>query len=1194
MRGEGPEIRSAIDGAKAIGHDERRSGDDKFAQFHHYEGRAATLSDTTFGTEADTPCVGGAENDSSSGLGRAGAKKWEDGSERGGVRMRDVLTWLNGKLDVFSPRLCKTKPTGRIFPLPTSSLHLGQVFVDDPHNLVLTLRTVCVSLNSLNGEGTFYEDCPPTEFQKEILRSLMEDCKRLFESPETTPPVGWGDFFRCRGVDYRGEEILTAQSMQWENVRGALPEEVGGVNLEDVVELGSRHYVLNFENYLLPTEQQVYSRPPRVMVPPEQWETFCQKMMEKGVFGKVHEEDLHMVEGKPILNGLFGVSKQEFDGPWESMRVIMNLVPVNLICRGMDGDVSTLPSWAGMTPLSLMPEEDLVISSEDVRCFFYIFKIPQSWHRYMAFNRELPPSLCGPKPGRWFPCSIVLPMGFKNSVALAQHVHRCIVGRALRRVPFKAEAELRKDRTFTTSNPCFRIYLDNFDELCKTSKKVADAIQGKVSPLVTGLREEYLELGVPRHPKKGVASQRKAEVQGAVVDGQAGLAYPKPEKLLKYSQLGLHLLNSHRCTQKQVQVVGGGFVYFCMFRRPLLGCLNALWQFITSLEGYPPFVQLPIPEPVKEEIGRFIGLLPLAYMDFRGQVSKHVSASDASEMGGGVTVSTGVTPVGCVAATCPVRGDLVEPWDVVGVLTVGLFDGIGALRVAADALGWSVHGHVSVEVSASAQRVVESRFPSTVAVSDVQAVDLEMVKGWAQRFSQVGVVLLGAGPPCQGVSGLNASKKGALRDARSSLFVHVARIRELLRQCFPWAQIRSLMESVASMSAEDEQVMTESFGEAPWSIDSVHLSLARRPRLYWVDWELPGGDGVAWSWNDQGRAEVVLTANVDAKTYLRPGWTKCSEEKFPTFTTSRPRTQPGYKPAGVKQCTPNELNRWKEDSYRFPPYQYRDHFAVQNKAGTKRILDISEREVIMGFPCDYTSQCLPKSQQIGQAYNDERLTLVGNSWSVPVVAWRMSQLGQVLGLNEPMAVEEVVQRTAPGCSRDFLTYLQRPAMRKTQGPTPRAGCEEVLVKKLLTMGSLKGEDLMLQTSSDEPVKYQRLRASIPARLWKWKTVASWRWVGRKEHINVLELRAVLTSLRWRVERQRRLRTKFIHLVDSLVCLHALSRGRSSSKKLKRTLLRTNALLLVSKTQALWAYVHTKQNPADAPSRHPRKRKWGHA
>ena len=100
-----------------------------------------------------------------------------------------------------------------------------------------------------------------------------------------------------------------------------------------------------------------------------------------------------------------------------------------------------------------------------------------------------------------------------------------------------------------------------------------------------------------------------------------------------------------RCAQKQVQVVGGGFVYFCMFRRPLLGSLNALWQFITSFEGSPPFIKLAIPHSVKEEIARFIGFLPLAYMDFRSQVSRHVTASDASEYGGGVTVSTGVTPM---------------------------------------------------------------------------------------------------------------------------------------------------------------------------------------------------------------------------------------------------------------------------------------------------------------------------------------------------------------------------------------------------------------------------------------------------------------------------------------------------------------------------------------------------------------------
>ena len=83
-------------------------------------------------------------------------------------------------------------------------------------------------------------------------------------------------------------------------------------------------------------------------------------------------------------------------------------------------------------------------------------------------------------------------------------------------------------------------------------------------------------LNVPRHPKKGVSSQSVAEVQGAIVDGQLGIAYPKPDKVLKYAQLAMVLLNEGVATQKQMQVVGGGLVYLAMFRRPLLGSLNCI------------------------------------------------------------------------------------------------------------------------------------------------------------------------------------------------------------------------------------------------------------------------------------------------------------------------------------------------------------------------------------------------------------------------------------------------------------------------------------------------------------------------------------------------------------------------------------------------------------------------------------------
>lgn len=225
-----------------------------------------------------------------------------------------------------------------------------------------------------------------------------------------------------------------------------------------------------------------------------------------------------------------------------------------------------------------------------------------------------------------------------------------------------------------------------------------------MSPLVSCLREEYQLKKVPRHTKKSVSSQPVAEVQGAVVDGVQGFIFPKPAKVLKYAYLARKLLEAGVATQKQAQVVGGGFVYLAMFRRPLLGSLNHLWSFINGFEGYPPVIRFDIPREVQVELVRFVALIPLACMSLRHSVSQAVSASDASTSGGGVTVSCGVTPAGAMAAQLPVRGDLVEPVDAAQVLTVGLFDGIGGLRVAADALGWNVVGHIAVESSDFAAR----------------------------------------------------------------------------------------------------------------------------------------------------------------------------------------------------------------------------------------------------------------------------------------------------------------------------------------------------------------------------------------------------------------------------------------------------------------------------------------------------------
>ena len=600
-------------------------------------------------------------------------------------------------------------------------------------------------------------------------------------------------------------------------------------------------------------------------------------------------------------------------------------------------------------------------------------------------------------------------------------------------------------------------------------------------------------------------------------------------------------------------------MYLCMFRRPLLGSLNAVWRqiesFNTSINSH-----LPLWPECRFEILRFLGLVPLVRMNFRVDLHPQVTCSDASTSGGGICASTGLSSFGDLAADGTLRGHNPEERGDHRVLVIALFDGIGALRVALDLLQVEVVGYISIEKDERARRVVEAAFPQVVFVDDVEHVDEKMVACWVSLFSQCSL------------------------DARSCLFLHVDRIKVMVQKKFVWCPLHLLMESVASMDAEDCEVMSKSFGDVPWKCDAGHVSWCSRPRLFWLTWDLVEAEGCRLVLTgDSNRREVVFSAYQDLEECCQPGWIKVDPSRpFPTFTTARPRSNPGRKPAGIQTCTDEEIRRWQVDQHRYPPYQYTNKNCLVNKKGDFRVPDVHEREYMLGFPLGHTVPCLPKSQRRGDCHTDARNHLLGNSWSVSVVACLLVQLLGPLGLCREFTVQEIVDKLKPG-SGDFLQHilLRRPLQSLTSVASDKAYS---LASKLAGLVSVKGEDILLTSSVGEQAKYQRLRATVPSALWKWKTVSGWKWTRGGDHINVLELRAILTALRWRIGHQHHIGYKIIHLTDSLVCLHALTRGRSSSRKLRRTLCRINALLLASSSQGLWAYVHTDQNPADKPSR----------
>ena len=486
------------------------------------------------------------------------------------------------------------------------------------------------------------------------------------------------------------------------------------------------------------------------------------------------------------------------------------------------------------------------------------------------------------------------------------------------------------------------------------------------------------------------------------------MAFPKGPKLIKYVVMALLFCQLAGCAQRQVQVVCGGLVYFSAFRRQLLGSLNHCWVFIEEFNKAGRY-HLPVPTWVRLEILRFVALVPLCRMDLRLPMKGRVTCSDASTSGGGICASVGLTPCGHLVEQGLLRPVGWNPDRRPRLLSIGLFDGIGCLRVALDLIGAQVMGHISVEKESGAQRVVEYHFPSVVTLADVALVTDDMVRGWSLSHSQVELILLGAAPPCQGVSQLNASRRGALLDERSSLFVHVSRIRRLLQRHFKWCPVHTIMESVASMDEVDKKHMSDDFGVEPWLVDSETMTWCRRPRYYWLTWTPVQGPGVEF---EQDR--IILTAEVDVNEFLSRGWSKVDESRaFPTFTTARPRVQPGHRPAGLHHCDQDTLVRWQEDDHRYPPYQYLPKNCVQNKHGKHRLPNIDEKELLMGLPLGYTVPCVAKSQRKSQAHLDLRHSLVGNGWSVPVVSWLLSQLLSPLGFTDFITPQDIMDRLDP-------------------------------------------------------------------------------------------------------------------------------------------------------------------------------------
>ena len=341
---------------------------------------------------------------------------------------------------------------------------------------------------------------PPTVVQSKILSYLGERVGIFLEREFTVDRFDWSHFLQTRSVSYSGEEVRTAKWTSWDHVKPALPYgSIGSVRATDFAEGVVLNLLRDPVQHLLPGWESTPVRSSRVMVKDADWDDFSRGLVEYGVCCILPGSAVASCGGQKLHNGLFGVEKNEDVGGIAVHRLIMNLIPFNSISHPVAGSVCTLPLLHQMSALQLHADEDLVVSSEDIRCMFYIFRLPETWFPYLTFGKPVPKDLVPPHcDEECFLAARVLPMGYLNSVGIAQHLHRNFIQNATGSPQaLSIGNEIRRDRAWSLSNPLWRVYLDNLDHLKKVNPRELDLLEGKLSVEMSPLVAAYAEAGIP-------------------------------------------------------------------------------------------------------------------------------------------------------------------------------------------------------------------------------------------------------------------------------------------------------------------------------------------------------------------------------------------------------------------------------------------------------------------------------------------------------------------------------------------------------------------------------------------------------------------------------------------------------------------------------------------------------------------------
>lgn len=147
--------------------------------------------------------------------------------------------------------------------------------------------------------------------------------------------------------------------------------------------------------------------------------------------------------------------------------------------------------------------------------------------------------------------------------------------------------------------------------------------------------------------------------------------------------------------------------------------------------------------------------------------------------------------------------------------------------------------HVVIESDKNCRRCIRRTWPRGSEYTDIVKVSKKNVAAEMRKVDGLKLVIAGGGSPCQGLS-LLSSERDHFRDERSGLFFAMADLLDDIKDLCKELEVKfvGLLENVV-MDEEDRNDISYRLGWMPNFAESGDISTARRPRLYWLNRDVP-------------------------------------------------------------------------------------------------------------------------------------------------------------------------------------------------------------------------------------------------------------------------------------------------------------------------------------------------------------------